>query len=191
VKAPAESRIEDFANTPVPEARTVNGWRVAMIVTGFNIALPGFLNGAQIGGALGLWPAVLVATLAGVILCATGCLTAVVSVRTRLTTYVLVQRSFGRSGAGLINVIMALVHFGWFGVNVSFFGDAMVAATRDVLASGGSFTAYVLAGGLLMAITTISGRSIASHFRRARACRDHSVVALALRGGLVVDAPTP
>jgi cytosine permease len=158
VQAPAESRIEDYANAPVPEARTVSGWRVAMIVTGFNIALPGFLNGAQIAGALGLWHAVLVATLAGLILCATGCLTAVVSVRTRLTTYVLVQRSFGRSGAALINVIMALVHFGWFGVNVSFFGDAMVAATRDVLGiEGGSFATYVLAGGMLMAVTTIFG----------------------------------
>lgn len=198
MKAPAESRIEDFANTPVPEARTVNGWRVAMIVTGFNIALPGFLNGAQIGGALGLWPAVLVATLAGVILCATGCLTAIVSVRTRLTTYVLVQRSFGRSGAGLINVIMALVHFGWFGVNVSFFGDAMVAATRDVLGiEGGSFTGYVLAGGLLMAITTIFGfralDRLAMFAVPVLAVIMTVVLVLALRRhGLVVDAlPTP
>ena len=158
MQAPADSRVEDFATAPVPEARTVNGWRVAMIVTGFNIALPGFLNGAQIAGALGLWQAVLVSALAGVILCATGCLTAVVSVRTRLTTYLLVQRSFGVSGAGLINVIMALVHFGWFGVNVSFFGDAMVAATRDVLGiEAGSFAVYVLVGGMLMAVTTIFG----------------------------------
>jgi cytosine permease len=86
-----------------------------------------------------------------------GCLTAAVSVRTRLTTYLLVQRSFGRSGASLINVIMALVHFGWFGVNVSFFGDAMVAAMHEVLGVSGSFTAYVLAGGMLMALTTIYG----------------------------------
>ena len=41
------SVIEDYANAPVPHSLTVNGWRVAMIVTGFNIALPGFLNGAQ------------------------------------------------------------------------------------------------------------------------------------------------
>lgn len=128
-----------------------------MIVTGFNIALPGFLNGAQIATALGLTQAVLVALLAGVILCGMGCLAAVVSVRTRITTYLLVQRSFGRSGAALVNIIMALVHFGWFGVNASFFGDAIVAATHELFGVTSSFAAFVLFGGLLMALTTIFG----------------------------------
>jgi cytosine permease len=151
------SVIEDYANAPVPHSRTVNGWRVAMIVTGFNIALPGFLNGAQVASALGLAQAVLVALLAGLLLCGMGCLAAIVSVRTRLTTYVMVQRSFGRSGAALVNVIMALVHFGWFGVNASFFGDAMVAATRELFGVTAPFAAFVLVGGMLMALTTIFG----------------------------------
>lgn len=155
--AATPSLIEDYANAPVPDSRTVNGWRVAMIVTGFNIALPGFLNGAQIASALGLAQAVLVALLAGAVLCAMGCVTATVSVRTRLTTYLLVQRSFGRSGASLVNVIMALVHFGWFGVNASFFGNAMVAATHELFGITSSFEAFVLVGGMLMAITTIFG----------------------------------
>src|SRR5690349_16614977 len=131
--APKRSIMEDYAHAPVPDHQTVSGWRVAMIITGFSIALPGFLNGAEVSLALGMAKAVLAALLAGLILCAMGCLTAVVSVRTRLTTYLLVQRSFGRSGATFVNVIMALVHFGWFGVNVSFFGGAMVAATHEVL----------------------------------------------------------
>ena len=125
--------IEDYANAPVPHSRTVNGWRVAMIVTGFNIALPGLpercadRDGARsfTGGAgRARWPAS----------CSVrwGASPRSVSVRTRLTTYVLVQRSFGRSGAALVNIIMALVHFGWFGVNASFFGDAMVAATQEL-----------------------------------------------------------
>jgi cytosine permease len=157
MSAAAESRIEDYANAPVPDSRTVSGWRVALIVTGFNIALPGFLNGGQIATALGMHQAVLVALVAGIVLCLMGCLTAMVSVRTRLTTYLLVQRSFGRTGAALVNVIIALVHFGWFGVNVSFFGDAMVAGAQEVLGISGSFAAFVVVGSLLMAITTIYG----------------------------------
>ena len=86
-----------------------------------------------------------------------GCVTAIVSVRTRLTTYLLVQRSFGRSGASLVNIVIALVHFGWFGVNASFFGDAMVAGTQEVLGISGSFATFVIVGGLLMAVTTIYG----------------------------------
>jgi len=157
MSAAAESKTEDYANAPVPDSRTVSGWRVAMIVTGFNIALPGFLSGAQVASALGMRDAVLAALLAGLILCAMGCITAVVSVRTRLTTYLLVQRSFGRTGASLVNIVIALVHFGWFGVNASFFGDAMVAGTQEVLGISGSFATFVMVGGMLMAVTTIYG----------------------------------
>lgn len=152
-----ESRTEHFANAPVPESETVGGWRVALILIGFAISLPSFLSSAQIASALGLWKAVLVALFAGLILCAMGCLTSMVSVRTRLTTYLLVQRSFGRSGAALVNIAIAFVHFGWFGVNAAFFGDAMVAGTQEVLGVTGPFAAFVIVGGLLMAITTIYG----------------------------------
>lgn len=148
---------EHFANVPVPESETVGGWRVAMILTGFAISLPSFLSSAQISSALGMREALIVALLAGVLLCLMGCMTAIVSVRTRLTTYLLVQRSFGRSGAALVNIAIAFVHFGWFGVNASFFGDAMVAGTQEVLGLSGSFAAFVIVGGLLMAITTIYG----------------------------------
>jgi cytosine permease len=155
--AAVESKTEHFANAPVPESETVGGWRVAMILTGFAISLPSFLSSAQISSALGMRDALLVALLAGVLLCLMGCLTAVVSVRTRLTTYLLVQRSFGRSGAALVNIAIAFVHFGWFGVNASFFGNAMVAGTEEVLGLSGSFATFVMVGGLLMAITTIYG----------------------------------
>lgn len=152
-----ESKTEQFANAPVPESETVGGWRVAMILTGFAISLPSFLSSAQISSALGMHQALLVSLLAGVLLCLMGCLTAIVSVRTRLTTYLLVQRSFGRGGAALVNIAIAFVHFGWFGVNAAFFGDAMVAGTEQVLGVSGPFAAIVLVGGLLMAITTIYG----------------------------------
>ena len=89
----------NYASGPLPEALTIPGWRVALIIASFTFSLPGFLNNAQAGLALGLNQAVLAALLAGLILCAGACLTAIVSVRTRLTTYMLVQRSFGIWGA--------------------------------------------------------------------------------------------
>src|SRR5690606_2682863 len=91
------------------------------------------------------------------ILCLGGCLTALISVRTRLTTYLLVQRSFGRQGAALVNVVVALVHYGWFGVNVSFFGSAMVAAIQQLYGVQVSFAACVGVGSVLMTVSTIYG----------------------------------
>lgn len=147
----------EYANAPLPEHLTVAGWRVALIVASFNIALPGFLNGAQAGLALGFWPAVLAAFGAGLILCGAACFTAWVSVRTRLTTYLLIQRSFGRWGAALVNIVVAIVHYCWFGVNVSFFAGAIVALVGQGYALPGDFTAFVIAGSVLMTVSTIFG----------------------------------
>src|SRR3546814_6866168 len=61
---------DSHASGPLPEHLTVPGWRVALIIASFTFSLPGFLNGAQAGLALGLHQAVVAALLAGLILCA-------------------------------------------------------------------------------------------------------------------------
>ena len=145
-----------YAHSPVPESETTSGWRVGLIVASFSIGLPDFLNGAHVALALGLPLAVLTAFLAGLLLCIGSSMTSVVSVRTRLSTYLLTQRSFGRQGAGLINTVIALIHFCWFGVNASFFGEALVEAAR---ANGlpASFAGFVVLGAAIMAVATILG----------------------------------
>lgn len=153
----SDSPVEAYSTSPLPEHLTIPGWRVGVIVASFAISLPSFLNGAQISLALGFYQAVLLAALAGLILCVGGCFTAVVSVRSRLTTYTLIQRSFGMGGAALVNLVLAVVHFGWFGVNISFFGDALVAATREIYGFDGDFRLYVIAGSVLISVSTIFG----------------------------------
>lgn len=147
----------NYASGRLPEELTIPGWRVALIIASFTFSLPGFLNNAQAGLALGMNDAVLAALGAGLILCAGACLTAVVSVRTRLTTYMLVQRSFGLRGAALVNIVIAIVHFCWFGVNVSFFGDAMAAAAQDGYGIPGNFNLFVIIGSVIITLSTIWG----------------------------------
>jgi cytosine permease len=153
----ADSATTQYANGPLPEHLTVPGWRIAVIVSSFAVALPAFLNGSETGLALGFRDAVIVSIVAGLILSVGGALTSVISVRTRLTTYLLVQRSFGRIGAALVNIVIAIVLFGWFGVNVSFFGSAMVAAARQIYGIDGHFAVYVIAGSILMTVSTVFG----------------------------------
>lgn len=148
---------EEYATQPLPEANTVSGWRVALVVGCFTISLPTFLNGAEIALAIGLVGAVMAAIVAGAILAVGGSITSIVSVRTRLNTYLLVQRSFGIAGAGLVNIVIALIHFAWFGVNVSFFGQAMVSAAQDGYGIDGSFALFVILGSVLMTVTTVFG----------------------------------
>jgi len=151
------SANDTYASAPLPESMTVPGWRVALIIASFTFSLPGFLNGAQTGLALGFTYAVLAALGAGLILCVGACLTSIISVRTRLTTYMLVQRSFGVKGAALVNLVIAIIHYCWFGVNVSFFGDAMVAAAQQGYGIPGNFGLFVILGSIIITISTIYG----------------------------------
>ncbi|WP_411817812.1 cytosine permease [Hyphococcus sp. DH-69] len=146
-----------YASTALPENMTVPGWRVALIIMSFTFSLPGFLNGAQIGLALGFHQAILVSILAGLALCGGAILTALISVRTRLTTYLLVQHSFGIKGAALVNIVIAIIHYCWFGVNVSFFGNAMVAAANEGYGIPGDFGIFVIIGSILITFSTIYG----------------------------------
>ena len=146
-----------YASTALPESMTVPGWRVALIIMSFTFSLPGFLNAAQVSLALGFGQAVLVAVLAGLVLCGGAILTAIISVRTRLTTYMLVRQSFGVKGAALVNIVIAIIHYCWFGVNVSFFGNAMVAAANEGYGLPGDFTIFVIIGSILITFSTIYG----------------------------------
>ncbi|MEE4452178.1 purine-cytosine permease family protein [Novosphingobium resinovorum] len=147
---------DQYSHGPVPGHVTIAGWRVALIVASFSIGVPDFFNGAHNALALGLPMAVLAAIVASLGLCLGCCFTAVVSVRTRLSTYLLVQRSFGRYGAVMINVVIALIHYGAFGMNASFFGESLVTAAE---ANGvpANFTLFVILGSVLAASATLIG----------------------------------
>lgn len=152
-----ENLVEDFTTAPVPGALTVGGTRVALIILGIGIALPGFLMGAQIGTALGLVQGAIAFTVGGLILASVASLTALVGAEARLSTYMLVQFAFGVAGARVVNAVFAITCFGWFGVNAALFGDAMVATASEMFEHSGGWGLYVAAGGALMVLTTIFG----------------------------------
>lgn len=149
--------VENYSVSSVPESKTISGWRVALVVIGINVGLSTFLNGAQVGSAIGLSQALLCAFYAGLILCAFGIFTSIASVRSRLTTYLLVQHSFGVKGAVIVNIALAVIHLGWFGVNASFFGSAMAASIAELYEVRGPFALMVMGGSILMALTTAYG----------------------------------
>lgn len=149
--------VEDYSKKPVPDAKTVSGLRVALIIIGISIALPAFVAGIQIGTAVGLHDAIIAFFAGGLILTLLGVLTSIVGAEARLSTYMLVQFSFGPQGARVVNFILAATMFGWFGVNASLFGKA-TATTMDALYGyGGLEDLYIAIGGTLMVVTTIFG----------------------------------
>jgi cytosine permease len=76
---------------------------------------------------------------------------------TRLSTYVIIGRCFGRWGASCVNLLLATTLLGWYGVTVTLFGDAMAGAIHTVFDVEVASQWIIALGGVLMIVTTIYG----------------------------------
>lgn len=148
---------DDFSIDRVPESETVHGLRVALVLIGIAITIPAFLTGAELGLAMGLKQASVVIPAGSVFLCVIGCLAAVIAAQSRLTTYMIIQFSFGRSGAKLVNGVLSITIFGWFSVTASFFGESIQQAMISIWDLPSSLNLLIVLGSVLVIITTVFG----------------------------------
>ncbi len=123
-QTPLLSDEDDFVHQPVAETETTTGVHLALIIIGGTIGFAVFVIASQIGGALGYRGAAVAFGIGSLILGVMGAVTSYVGARSRLSTYVLTEFSFGRSGAKIANLAVALSLIGWFGVISNTLGDA-------------------------------------------------------------------
>ncbi len=149
--------VEDFSRHAVPDGKTVGGLHIALIVVGVMITLPAFLTSAEVGHSLGLTGGVLAFVAGGLILGAAACLVAMVAAKARLSTYIILQFSFGTQGGKVVNLLICLTLFGWFGISARLFAEA--AQSLFVGLSGADFgtTPFLIFGAVLMTATTVFG----------------------------------
>lgn len=147
----------DHARDAVPSDQAVSGWRIALIVTGISIGLPLMLTGTRLATDMGGRNAIAAFFLGGMILAAIGCLTGTIGARQRVSTYVIIQRTFGRSVATFINGLLAFSILSWFAITAAVFGRALEGMLFETLALSMSGNLLTLAGILLMVLTTIFG----------------------------------
>ena len=153
----ADNSLEDFSRQQVPEESTVTGLRIALIVVGIMITLPAFLTSAQISQAMGLVRGTIATGAGGFILACFGSLIAVVGARSRLSTYVIIQFPFGRTGAKAVSLVIGVTLLGWFGVNGFLFGQAVQSSLRDLFAIDQGLQVPVAFGSVLVIATTVYG----------------------------------
>lgn len=152
-----EELTRDYSREPVPDDHVVSGVRIALIVIGFAITLPVLLAGSEIGLALGLARSVKTFLIGGAVLAFVGCVTAYIGAKTRLSTYMITQFSFGVGGARVVNLLIAITLFGWYGVTAFLFGQAAQSAVIDIYGVDLGEMPYTVLGSLLMVLTTVWG----------------------------------
>ena len=155
--APADHALGgEYEFAPVPEGHGSSGLQIALIIIGGTIGFSIFVVAAEIGGSLGLAQAAMAFTLGSLVLGVMGATTSYVGARSRLSTYLLTTFAFGRIGAKLANLVVALSLIGWYGV----ISNTLGAATQQMLVEqfGIAVSLYVtvtVASALMIIVTLI------------------------------------
>ena len=153
---PSSAR-DDFSREPVPDASTFSGLHIALVIIGGVIGIPAFLQASQIGGSLGLQSAIYAFAAGCLILGVLGGLTSYVGAKTRYSTYMLTEFAFGRQGAKLVNVAIAISLIGWFAVICNVFADAAQLTLSAAFGLDLPKWFYVFLGSSLFVGVTLSG----------------------------------
>ncbi|MBA6315766.1 cytosine permease [Cellulophaga sp. HaHa_2_95] len=156
--------IDDYSRTKVPEDKTVNGIRIASIIVGIGVTLPVFFVGSEVTQALGLEKAFWVFMGVCLVLSILCTVTAIIGNRTRLSTYMLLHFSFGKKGALLINLLVAITLLGWYAVTVEIFGQALTDAFAQLFNVSFPVWIGIILGSILMTLTSIYGFRIIERF---------------------------
>ncbi|MGV6825984.1 MAG: cytosine permease [bacterium] len=152
-----EQTSDDFCRAQVPDNQTFSGWHIALVIIGGVIGIPSFMQASHIGGELGLMQALVVFSVGSLILGILGGLTSYTGAKTRYSTYLLTEFSFGPNGAKLVNLAIATSLIGWYAVIINVFADAARLSVQSTIDVTLPHWAFVLGGSGLMLWVTLSG----------------------------------
>ena len=146
--------LEDFSLEPVPLEKRRPWIELAVIWIGIAVVMSAIFRGMMIGMGLGRMQAVVASYILGeIILIAVMALTGYIGARTGLSTALIANLSFGRIGAVLISLSIALSLMGWFGVQAAFFARTV----QFYLKTHFSFPLFSFVCGLIMMVPAIFG----------------------------------
>ena len=107
--------------------------------------------------SLGFTDGLLACVTAGLILTLTATLAMLVGTRTHLSTAAIIRLTFGRSGSKIVNTLLSSTLFGWYGITAVLFGQVAQRTLADVAQVSIPVMLLVIAGSVLMVLTTIFG----------------------------------
>lgn len=149
--------LEDFGATPVPAERRRGWFSMGIVIWGVAICIPAFMVGGMMGSMVGLGGAISAALLGGLILTVLSILTGIVGAHTRVSTAMSTQFVFGRYGNIIFAILLFIGTFGWFGVQLEMFAQAVNGAVQAMSGSALPRWLPIVGGGILMSITALIG----------------------------------
>lgn len=123
---------DQFPREPVPEEAANRPARtIGMIVANAVMGVPVIMLGASLGKDYGFPVALLVILLGCAITAGMASLAAMAGVRSRRSTALLAEQTFGSVGARLLNIAVALGLLGWLSVELGFIGQLVKSGAEN------------------------------------------------------------
>lgn len=145
------------SRTPVAEAETVSGFQIGVVIIGISITLPLMYSAGELARGIGLTRAIVATLLGALILSLMSIPASIVGVKTRLSSYMIVEHTFGYVGAKFINLWFGIFLLGWYAVTAELFGRTLFLAASELTLLALPESAYTILSSALVVITTIYG----------------------------------
>jgi cytosine permease len=122
------------------------------------VCIPAFMLGGIAASSERLGTAILAVLLASAILTVISLATGLLGAHTRMSTAMTAKFTFGLQGNILMSILLFIGTFGWFGVQLEVFGQA-IQGTVGILGNGASIPRFlpIIVGGVLMTLTATYG----------------------------------
>ncbi|MEM8499847.1 MAG: cytosine permease [Pseudomonadota bacterium] len=153
-------QLEGYATKAVPTDVSVSGLRIGLVNGALAFAVPGLITGLEVGGALGFKASVAAFLIGGTLLALFGFITGFVGYRNRLSACMTIKCVFGKQGAALINLLIALSLLGWYGINMDLFSSVIAELLQRWQGSESNVFATELSAGIAITLVTLFGFSL-------------------------------
>jgi cytosine permease len=120
--ASLQSRFQDFALEPVPDAQRRGMFSSIGVFCGWVVTTTPLLVAALLAGGLTFWQAIAALLIGTVITATVGALVASVGQTTGLTSYYISRIVYGAKGSSVVSVLVGVLAVGFLGVVASFLG---------------------------------------------------------------------
>lgn len=151
----------DFPRDPVPaEHATRSAATISLVVINAVIGIPIMILGGSIGRDYGAAHAALVIGIGCALTAVFSMLTAWAGVRSRCSTALLAERSFGQRGARVLNLVLGAALLGWFAVEMGFIGQLLASGLRLALGLHMSLTVGIVGASMVIGAVAIFGISV-------------------------------
>jgi cytosine permease len=127
------------------------------VIIGISITLPLMYSAGELAQGIGFSRAVIAVVAGALILSLLSVPASVVGAKTRLSSYMIVEHTFGYAGAKFVNFCFGLFLLGWYAVTAELFGHTLFLAAQELTSLTMGEPVYTILSSILVIATTIYG----------------------------------